>query len=215
MPPKEPSGEKLLNEEDTQRFQAITDGVMYLGLVVRYDISYSVNQLTRALPKSSKSHMAATKHLLRYLAGTTDFTVGYKQGDFNLTKFSDANWGNNSDNGNSRSPHLVFLASAPINFNVGLQELTELVATALIMKEAMFCSNMMKGLGFGTRFDSVPLHLDNTSTLHVAGNQTYSPRVKDVVLRYFFVQKLARWEGQISIHYVKTEYQLVDIEINT
>ena len=151
MPPKEPSGEKLLNEEDTQRFQAITDGVMYLGLVVRYDISYSVNQLTRALPKSSKSHMAATKHLLRYLAGTTDFTVGYKQGDFNLTKFSDANWGNNSDNGNSRSSYLIFLANAPINFNVGLQELTELVATALIMKEAMFCSNMMKGLGFGTR----------------------------------------------------------------
>ena len=90
---------------------------------------------------------------------------------------------------------------------MGLQELTELVATALIMKEAMFCSNMMKGLGFGTRFDSVPLHLDNTSTLHVAGNQTYSPRVKHVVLRYFFVQKLARREGQISIHYVKRPVQ--------
>ena len=83
--------EKLLNKEDTQRFQAITDSVMYLGLVVRYDISYSVNQLTRALPKSCKFYMAATKHLLRYLAGTTDFTVRYKQGGFNLTTFSDAN----------------------------------------------------------------------------------------------------------------------------
>ena len=64
-------------------------------------------------------------------------------------------------------------------------------------------------------FDSVPLNLENTSNLHVAGNQTYSPRVKHVVLRYFFVQKLARREGQISIHYVKTEYQLADIEVNT
>ena len=92
--------EKLLNKKDKQRFQATTDSVMYLGLVVRYDISYSVSQLTRALPKSFKSHMAATKHLLRYLAGTTDFTARYKQGGFNLTTFSDANWGNNSDNGN-------------------------------------------------------------------------------------------------------------------
>ena len=158
--------EKLLNKEDTQRFQAIMDSVMYLGLVVRYDISYSVNQLTRALPKSSKSHMAVTKHLLRYLAGTTDSTVRYKQGGFNLTTFSDANWGNNSDNGNSRSPYLVFLASAPISFSVGLQKLTELVATALIMKEAMFCSSMMKEIRFGTHFDSVPLHLDNTFTLY-------------------------------------------------
>ena len=149
------------------------------------------------------SHMAVTKHLPRYLAGTTDFTVRYKQGGFNLTMFSDTNWGNNSDNGNSRSPYLVFLVSAPISFNVGLQELTELVATALIMKEPMFCSHMMKELGFGTRFDSVPLHLDNTSTLHVAGNQTCSPRVKRVVLRYFFVQELGR-EGRISIDYVRT-----------
>ena len=91
---------------------------MYLGLVVRYDISYSVNQLTRALPKSSKSHMAVTKHLLRYLAETTDFSVRYKQGGFNLTTFLGANWGNNSDNGNSRSSYLIFLASAPISFTV-------------------------------------------------------------------------------------------------
>ena len=95
---------------------------------------------------------------------------------------------------------------------MGLQELTEFVATALIMNEAMFCSTMMKELGFGTRFDSVQFHLDSTFTLHVAGYQTYSPRVKHVALRYFFVQELAR-EGRISIHYVKTEYQLADIEV--
>ena len=48
----------------------------------------------------------------------------------------------------------------------------ELVAAAWTMKETMFCSNMMKELGFGTRFDNVPVNIDNTSTLHVAGNQT-------------------------------------------
>ena len=133
----DPPDEKLLNKEDKQRFQA-TDSVMCLGLVVRYDISYSANQLTKALPKSFKSHMAVTKHLLRYLAGTTNFTVRYEQGGFNRTTFSDANWGNNSDKSNSRSPYLVFLTSASISFNVGLQERTELVATALIMKEAFF-----------------------------------------------------------------------------
>jgi len=64
----------------------------------------------------------------------------------------------------------------------------ELVAAALAMKEAVFCSNMMKELGFGTRFDSVPLYIDNTSALHVAGNRTYSSRVKHVALRCFFIQ---------------------------
>ena len=87
----------------------------------------------------------------------------------------------------------------------------ELVAAALTMKEAMFCYNI-KELGLGTRFDNVPVYNDNTSTLHVAGNYTYSPRVKHVALRFFFIQKLLIVkEGRISIHYVKTEDRLADI----
>ena len=57
----------------------------------------------------------------------------------------------------------------------------------------------------------MPVYIDNTSTLHVAGNQTYSPRVKRVALRFFLVQELVE-EGRISIHYVKTEDQLADID---
>ena len=76
----------------------------------------------------------------------------------------------------------------------------ELVAAALTMKETVFCSNMMKELGFVTSFDNVPVYIDNTSSLHVAGNQTYSPRVKYVALRFFFGQELVK-EGRISIHY--------------
>ena len=59
----------------------------------------------------------------------------------------------------------------------------ELVAAALAMKEAMLFLCLMKELGFGTRFNRGPRYIDNTSTLDVAGNQTYSSRVKHVALR--------------------------------
>ena len=167
---------------------------MYLEQVTRDDILYAVNQLARAMSKRSKAYKAAAKNLLRYLAGTVDFAITYKQGGFKLTAFSDANWGNNPDNGKSMSSYVVFLANAPVSFKVGLQGLTtqstmeaELVAAALAMKEAVFCSNMMKELGFGTRFDSVPLYIDNTSALHVAGIGPTCLRVKHVALRYFFI----------------------------
>ena len=39
----------------------------------------------------------------------------------------------------------------------------ELVAAALAMKEAVFCSNMMLELGFGSIFNTVPVYLDNKS----------------------------------------------------
>ena len=67
----------------------VTGSVMYLGRVTRYDILYAVNQLATAMSKPSKAHTAAAKHLLRYLTGTVDFAVTYKQGGFKLTAFSD------------------------------------------------------------------------------------------------------------------------------
>ena len=109
------------------------------------------------------------------------------------------------------------LANGHIGFKVGLQSLTaqskikvEHVAATLTIKGAVFCSNMKVELGFEKGFGSVPLHLGNTSILHVAGNRTYSPRAKHIVLRHFFVQKLVE-EGKITIHYLNTQDQLAGL----
>ena len=53
------------------------------------------------MAKPSKKHMVAAKHTLRYLAGSTDFSITYKRGGFKLAAFSDSNWANNPDNGKS------------------------------------------------------------------------------------------------------------------
>ena len=83
--------EKLLNEEEKRRYQTITGAVMYLAQLTRYDILYAANQLARVMSKPAKAHMGAAKHLLRYLAGSTDFSITYKQGSLRLAAFSDAN----------------------------------------------------------------------------------------------------------------------------
>ena len=72
----------------------------------------------------AKTQMGAEVQLLRYLVGSTDFFIAYKQGDFSVALFSDANWGNNPDNGWSTPSYIVMLANAPISFKVGLQGLT-------------------------------------------------------------------------------------------
>ena len=71
--------EMLMSKEEKQRFQAITGSVVYLGQVTRHGILYAFNQSTRAISKPSKAHMAAAKHLLRYLAETVDISITYKK----------------------------------------------------------------------------------------------------------------------------------------
>ena len=78
----------------------------------------------------------------------------------------------------------------------------ELVASA-------FCSNMLTELGFGKEFEQVPLHIDNTATLHVIGNRTFSSRTKHIALRFFYIHELVS-EDKITTHYISTERQLVD-----
>ena len=56
----------------------------------------------------------------------------------------------------------------------------------------------------------MPLYIDNTSAIHVAGNRTYSPRAKHIALRYFFVQELVE-EGKITIRLVKTQGQIANL----
>ena len=75
---------------------------------------YSSGQLARATSKRSKVHMGAAKHLLRYLAGTTNFTIVYKQGGFKLIAFSDSNWGNIPNNGNVVLHHDVVQGSSQL-----------------------------------------------------------------------------------------------------
>ena len=156
--------ENLLNEEEKRRYQGIT-GAVYVFCTSRY------------------------------LPASTDVSITYKQGSFRLVDVSDANWGNNPGSGWSTSSYIMMKANAPIGFKVGLQGLTvqstmeaELVAEALAMKEAVFCPNMILKLGFGESFVSVPLYIDNTLALHIAGNRTYSPRLKHIALRYYFVE---------------------------
>ena len=87
----------------------------------------------------------------------------------------------------------------------------ELVASALAMKEAVFCSNMLTELGFGKEFEQVPPHIDNTATLHVIGNGAFSSRTKHIALRFFYIRELVK-QNKLTTHIISTERQLADIE---
>ena len=203
-------------EDKEKLVRRIIGSVIYLAQISRYDILYSSNQPARATSNPSKAHMGAAKHLLRNLTGSIDLNITYRKGGKTLTAFSDYCWGNSPDNGKSTSSY-VLMRNGPVSFKVGMQGLTdqstmeaELVAAALAMKEAVNCAGMMEELGFEETFKCVPVHIDNTSALHVAGNKTYSSRAKHVVLKVFYVHEIIQ-EGKVSIHYIPTQFNIPDI----
>ena len=69
---------------------------------------------------------------------------------------------------------------------------------------------MLTELRFGMEFEQVPLHIENTVTLHVIGNRAFSSRTKHVALRLFYICELVT-ENKITTHYTSTDPKLTDI----
>lgn len=90
--------EKLLGATGIKLYQAIVGSLLYLTQISGYDMCYAVNQLTRRCRKPAKVHMSAAKHVLRYLKGSTDLPIIYKQGQFQLHAYTDASFAANPDN---------------------------------------------------------------------------------------------------------------------
>ena len=207
--------DQLLGTADKKLFQQITGSLLYLSQCSRFDLSYAVHQLTRACSNPAQVHMTAAKHVLRYLRGTPDLPIVYKQERFRLIGYTDASFGANPDNGKSTTGYLFFLGGALISFGSKTQSLTaqstvesELQALSYGAKEAVYLSNFMTELGFKD-FSSVPINSDSTGALNVAGNAMFSSRTKHIALRFFFIRELIK-RKQITLHHKPSAEQLAD-----
>ena len=54
-----------------------------------------------------------------------------------------------------------------------------------------------------TECEHVPLHMDNTATLHVIGNRAFSSRTTYIALRFFYIRELVK-ENKVTSHYIST-----------
>ena len=73
-------------------YKQLVGSLMYLVNTIS-DICYAMNQLSKAMVKPTKLFWKARKHVLRYLRGTSQYALWYKQTDeVKLHGFTDADW---------------------------------------------------------------------------------------------------------------------------
>eukprot|EP00961_Rhodomonas_salina_P074486 1000320-Rhodomonas_salina.1 len=58
------------NPEETSKYQQLIGGLMYASVLTQPDISFAVNQCASFMSNQGPEHIAAAKHILRYLKGT-------------------------------------------------------------------------------------------------------------------------------------------------
>eukprot|EP00253_Pinus_taeda_P010342 PITA_10342 len=97
-------------------YRQLVGSLMYL-VNTQLDMCYVVNQLSQAMVRLTMLYWKATKHVSRYLRGTTKFGLWYKQIEgVKLQGFTDADWVGSPSNRKSTSRGIFSIGSSTISW---------------------------------------------------------------------------------------------------
>src|SRR5579871_6279019 len=102
------TGIKLTKSEDQESFdplkyQSAVRSLMYAIVGTRLNITFAVATVSQFNSNLNIIHWKVVKRIFRYLKGTADFRITYRNTKIKLEGYSDADWGGNLDNQRSRS----------------------------------------------------------------------------------------------------------------
>ncbi|GAU49921.1 hypothetical protein TSUD_180390 [Trifolium subterraneum] len=104
---------------DSTMFRQLIGSLRYL-CQTRSDISYAVGYVSRFMSKPLKSHLLATKRILRYINGTIHYGVLFQysrdSSKIELNGFSDADWCGDKVDRRSRSGYVFKFQNAPVSW---------------------------------------------------------------------------------------------------
>ena len=163
-----------------------------------------------------KEHWNVVKWIFRYLTSTHDFGILFDQRvSTEDVGYVDSNYAGDLDSRKSMTGYVFRFASGPICQKSTLQDVVALSTTeAKYMamtkagKEAVWLSGLVNKLGF--KQDSMVLHCDSQSAIHLEKNQVYRARTNHIAVWH---HKIREWVsfGDISLSKILTSENASDM----
>ncbi|CAG8631360.1 2345_t:CDS:1, partial [Acaulospora colombiana] len=188
--------EELKKVKDSRYLETIGK-LLYLQRATRPDIAFAVNRLCRFGANPGLPHVAALKHLLRYLAGTVNYKLVYDpipSTDAFVT-YADADLGGNVDNSRSTGGFAIMIGSGAVNWGSRLQRQVSLSSTeseytnaSAVGCEVIWTRYLLEDIGFPVNSPS-PIYLDSNSAGQVMKNPEHQSSMKHVHRSYNWVRE--------------------------
>lgn len=203
---------------DATYYRSIVGGLRYL-VNTRPDLAFSVGYVSRFMAEPREDHMAAVKHILRYIAGTRDHGVSYSGGkteELKLTGYSDSDMAGDVDDRKSTTGVLFFLAQNPITWQSQKQKVValssceaEYVAATTAACQGVWLQGLLSEI-LGAPATTPILKVDNKSAIALSKNPVHHDRSKHIQTRFHFIRECVD-AGKIIIEYASSVEQLADL----
>jgi len=196
-------------------YREVVGSLMYLMLGTRPDLAAAVSYASRYLGDPGKEEIDGVKRILRYVRGTTDYCLQFRQGPVELVGYVDADWGGCLDSRRSTSGYVFLLAGAAISWKSKKQEAVALSSTeaeymgaCLATKEAIWLRTLMEELGVAMEKPTV-IYSDNQSSLKLMENPVLHERTKHIDIQFHFTRDSID-AGQVTFKFIRTDKQAAD-----
>jgi hypothetical protein len=170
---------------DSTQYRSIVGSLRYL-IHTRSDITYSVGIVSRFMERPTSKHLAAVKHILRYVSGTLNLGIKYHtdgEEKLKLLGFSDSG---DVDDRKSTTGVLFYLCSSPISWLTQKQKVVamssceaEYIAGAATACQGIWLGRLLSEL-IEIPFEQVTLKIDNQSAISMCKNPVFHERSKHI-----------------------------------
>ena len=198
-------------------YQSAVGSLMYLAVSTRPDIAYAVNNLARFNSNPQKVHWTAMKRVLRYLKGTINHGILYRQdGSDKCIGYSDADWAGDLSDRKSTSGYIFMLSGGAISWSSRKQKCValstaeaEYIALSGATQECIWLRQLEAELGSSSEGPTL-IFEDNQSTIAMAKNPQFHGRAKHIDIRHHFVREKVAL-GTIKLEYCPTTDMTADM----
>lgn len=206
---------EVVEEKIDVPYQRLIGSLMYLAVLTRPDISFSVSYLSQFNNCYKETHWKCAKRILRYLQGTKDYCLKFKDDNSALVGYVDADWASNSIDRKSYTGFAFKLCSSVISWESAKQKTValssteaEYMAISEAAKEAIYLRNVLSELiGFTI---CVALFNDNQSAQKLSINPVFHKRSKHIDVRHHFIRE-AISNKHVIVKYIPTNDMPADI----
>ncbi|KAH9699088.1 Integrase catalytic domain-containing protein [Citrus sinensis] len=191
-------------------YVSAVDSLMYAMVCTRPDISQAVSMVSRYMHNPGKNQWLAVKWILRYLYGTVDVGLLFKNDcGQQCVGYCDSDFVGDLDKRRSTTGYVFTLGGGPVSWRSILQSTValstteaEYMAATEAVKEAIWLKGLLGDLGVIQ--DNIAVFCDNQSTKFLAKNQTYHVRTKHIDVKYHYVREIIE-SGVVLLRKIDTK----------
>lgn len=217
--------EKKKMQERGLPYRSVVGSLMYISMGTRPDITYSVGVLSQHLESPSIEHWNLAMHVIRYLNGTKNLGIHYRNGNCRITGtqswcypefFVDSDWAGDPNTRRSTTGYLFKINEGAVSWRSKLQSTVSLSSTEAEYRattEAAQEANWLRGILSHININhSNPtiLRCDSQGAIDLSRKPVHHGRTKHIKVQAHWIRELVD-KGTIKLQHIPTDSMIADL----